>query len=58
MPSAQFARATRENTKAANQIMDPFFDESANELSSIEQSNAPVAAEAYEEAELGFNPYE
>ena len=39
-------------------MIDPFFDESANELSSIEQSNAPVVAEAYEEAELGFNPYE
>ena len=36
VPNAQFARATRDTTKAANQMIDPFFDESANELSSIE----------------------
>ena len=35
----QVARKRRESSKTANQMIDPFFDESAEELSSIEHSH-------------------
>ena len=38
--------------------MDPFFDESAQELSSIEHSHNAPAAEAYDQHQMGYNPYE
>ena len=56
---AQMAtRQSRSQNKSAiaAQIIDPFFDESAEELSSIEQSQAGV--DAYGEQQLGYNPYE